>query len=86
MDKSRLKGNKKILDNRSKKIPYVQVKQKNATRLKIELKTLLLSCIIYINAEAYYKPRLTSKTEIFGKVAKVLQLLIIFEKSYITES
>ena len=45
--------NIKMPENRSEKIPYVQVRQKNAGKLKISLKTLLLSYIVYTSAEAY---------------------------------
>lgn len=33
------------------KIPYVQVKLKEAAKLKMELKVLLLSYIVYSNAD-----------------------------------
>ena len=46
----RLKRNTQTLQKRSKKIACVQVKQKNATKLKILLKNLILSYIMYTNA------------------------------------
>ena len=54
-----------------------RVKQKKSTKLKIESKTFLLSCVLYTNAEAYQEPSLTSKTYISAKTAKGLQSLYI---------
>ena len=39
----------------------MQVKEKQAKKLQIKLKTLLLSCIIYINTETYWEPRHTKE-------------------------
>ena len=58
-------------------------KKKNASKLKIWLKTLLLSYVKYANAEVYYKPRQTSKTEISANIAKALRSLTIFAKNSI---
>ena len=61
------------------------MKQKNAIELKIKLKRLFLSYIIYNNEEAYQEPRHTSKTKIYANIyaniAKESQSLNIFQKT-----
>ena len=49
-------------------MPYVQAETKLKLKiLKIELKTLLLSCAIYTNVRAHGEPTQISKTEISAK-------------------
>ena len=59
----------------------MEVKHKNATKWKTELKSLLLSCVVYTNAEGVKKLSQTSKREISAKVVKGLNLSTIFEKA-----
>ena len=54
-------------------------------KVKNVIKILFLSCIISTSAEAYYKPRQTSKTDISVKTAKELYSLSAFEKNSILE-
>ena len=59
----------------------MEVKHKKATKWKTELKSLLLSCVIYTNADGVKKLSQTSKREISAKVVKGLNLSTIFEKA-----
>ena len=43
-----------MVSNRTQKILVkYKIKQKNVNKLKTELKTLLLGCVLYTKAEAY---------------------------------
>ena len=61
---------KNVLSNWSKKILYIQVHQKSATKLILQLQTLFLNYIIYANAQACEEPRQTFETKISTNTAK----------------
>ena len=62
-----------------------KVKQRKTKKLKIELKTLLLNCIVYNNAEAYEEASQMSKTVISAKTINTLQPFSTFAKKSILD-
>ena len=62
-----------------------KINQNKVTKLKTELRTLLLSCIIYTNQEAYEELSQISKMENSTKTAYSFHLLAVYAKSSISD-